>query len=313
VATVTNAEVDKAFYDSYRDPSGNLDPRLTDSKGQPRKLGNGPADAQFRREWSKIRKDLQEKKGCAPSSGGTPVGSVISGCPTTAPAANPDGPKFEPNKWNDATPPTPATASTPATPGSPGPIQNSTNCYAYALDSRTGHPAGGKPQPGVASAGSTAASNSCADVTAATLSDGAPALPGDPPRVMQAPQCPYQVKNKLPPPAKKGYYLVALVTTSITSEQRDLSTTPPTFHEPDYHWYRQDSDGLWSHKPGHDTVQRVDSNGVSVTNPQTAAKVSKETVSVRTSSGPVNINVVTDYDKFCGYFYVKKGGSTTKP
>jgi hypothetical protein len=287
------AEVDQAFYDAHTDSAGHLDPRLVDPKtGAPRKLTKDPADAQFRREWSKVRKHLQQMKGCAPPSGGAPVGSTTSTCPPAS--TNPGGPPYEPGKWNDG-----------------GPVQESTNCYAYAMDSRTGHTPHNTPQPGVAS-GSPAATNSCADVTPAVLSDGAPAKPGDPPTILQAPQCPYQKKNKLPPPQKKGYYLVALVATSNTTEVVDKSTSPPTVKLPDYHWYRQDSDGLWSHKPGETEVRRVDSSGKPVTNPQTADRTTKQLETVSTPGGPVTVQTVLDYDQFCGYFYVKKGGAGVK-
>ena len=40
--------------------------------------------------------------------------------------------------------------------------------------------------------------------------------------------------------------------------------------ELDYHWYRQDSDGLWSHKPGKNEVKRVDNSGDLIVDPETA-------------------------------------------
>ena len=38
----------------------------------------------------------------------------------------------------------------------------------------------------------------------------------------------------------------------------------------DYHWYRQDSDGLWSHKPGTTPVTRFDNSNDLIIDPQTA-------------------------------------------
>lgn len=38
----------------------------------------------------------------------------------------------------------------------------------------------------------------------------------------------------------------------------------------DYHWYRQDSDGMWSHKPGITAVKRTDDSGHLIFDPQTA-------------------------------------------
>jgi len=38
----------------------------------------------------------------------------------------------------------------------------------------------------------------------------------------------------------------------------------------DYHWWRMDSDGYWSHKPGSTNVVNVDSSGKRITNPYLA-------------------------------------------
>ena len=38
----------------------------------------------------------------------------------------------------------------------------------------------------------------------------------------------------------------------------------------DYHWYRQNSDGLWSHKPGISEVKCVDNSGDLIVDPETA-------------------------------------------
>ncbi|OFA06927.1 hypothetical protein [Duganella sp. HH101] len=38
----------------------------------------------------------------------------------------------------------------------------------------------------------------------------------------------------------------------------------------DYHWYRQDSDGRWTHKPGQTRATNVDNSGVTISNPETA-------------------------------------------
>jgi len=140
------------------------------------------------------------------------------------------------------------------------PIQKSTNCYAYAVDDPNGHPLGGKPQPGV-KCGHPWKTVSCKDVTAASKCDG----------LIPAPN---------PPAPKAGYYPVALV------------SAPGV----DYHWYRLDNNGTWSHKPGHGTARNVDSSGKIITNPETADR-----------SGYPN------YSDFCGYFYVPKGGASSKP
>ncbi len=38
----------------------------------------------------------------------------------------------------------------------------------------------------------------------------------------------------------------------------------------DYHWYRQDSNGMWSHKPGQTKATNVDNSGNTIGNPETA-------------------------------------------
>lgn len=50
----------------------------------------------------------------------------------------------------------------------------------------------------------------------------------------------------------------------------------------DYHWYRLDSGGMWSHKPGKTQATNVDNSGKPISNPETANR------------GP--------YTDFCGYF-----------
>ena len=37
----------------------------------------------------------------------------------------------------------------------------------------------------------------------------------------------------------------------------------------DYHWYRQDQGGCWSHKPGHTAVRNVDNSGNRISDPRT--------------------------------------------
>ena len=58
----------------------------------------------------------------------------------------------------------------------------------------------------------------------------------------------------------------------------------------DYHFYRQDKDGYWSHKPGATKVKRKDTTDRPIYDPQLAARDNKES----------NLN----YDRFCGYMCV---------
>lgn len=55
----------------------------------------------------------------------------------------------------------------------------------------------------------------------------------------------------------------------------------------DYHWYRQDNTGCWSHKPGSTPVTPLDNNGNPITDPQTCAR------------GP--------YTAFCSYMTTRQG------
>ena len=66
----------------------------------------------------------------------------------------------------------------------------------------------------------------------------------------------------------------------------------------DFHWYRLDNNGRWSHKPGSTTVRDVDESGNKITNPETADR--------------------GIYTSFCGYFCVDKtavgiGGGNSCP
>ena len=61
----------------------------------------------------------------------------------------------------------------------------------------------------------------------------------------------------------------------------------------DYHFYRQDSNGYWSHKPGATYVTRVDASGRPIYDPQLASRIYPD-------SG-------LNYDNFCSYICAPKG------
>jgi hypothetical protein len=143
------------------------------------------------------------------------------------------------------------------------PVINSTNCYAYAANDPFGHSLG-KPQPGEHS-GHRFGDVDCPSIGDAAVSDG-------------------MIPGSNPPSPPSGYYPVALV-------------LDPAI---DYHWYRQDDDGFWSHKPGNSPATNVDASGNSIINPETADR------NYGTTSGP-------NYSVFCGYFYVPAGGIRTGP
>ena len=62
----------------------------------------------------------------------------------------------------------------------------------------------------------------------------------------------------------------------------------------DYHYYRQDRDGFWSHKDGSNKVKRYDAEGRAIWDPKTAAR------DYRSNGSFLN------YDKFCGYYCVPR-------
>lgn len=74
----------------------------------------------------------------------------------------------------------------------------------------------------------------------------------------------------------------------------------------DYHFYRQDSNGYWSHKPGGTNVTHLDATGRTIYNPELASRHYQ--------------NSGLDYSNFCGYLcapkstklYFKRGGYLTK-
>ena len=58
----------------------------------------------------------------------------------------------------------------------------------------------------------------------------------------------------------------------------------------DFHWYRLDQGGLWSHKPGETHVTRVDQAGNIIVDPRTAATGNYRFVTFMTSEcNTVNI------------------------
>jgi len=58
---------------------------------------------------------------------------------------------------------------------------------------------------------------------------------------------------------------------------------------PDYHWYRKDINGYWTHKPGGTQATNLDQSGVVITNPETANR--------------------GGYTQFGGYFFTSSSDS----
>ncbi len=133
------------------------------------------------------------------------------------------------------------------------PVQGTNNCYNYANNQATNTFA----QPGRAT-GHMYTSLSCAGVRPAAQSDGLVPCPN----------------FTAPLAGGQGWY-VALV---IWPNQ-------------DYHWYRQDNTGCWSHKPGGTPARNTDNAGNQITDPRTCNRgpytvfctfmVTKRTVHIR--------------------------------
>jgi len=147
-----------------------------------------------------------------------------------------------------------------------GEFQDDNNCYAYAVNDRQTRK-GCWPQPG-GNAGISYDqhySKPAHDHIWWAMRDG----------LLLAP-CMMQ---------QKGFYLVALAV--------DLKDGRWSGHNPGYHWWRQDSDGLWSHKPGANPVRREDESGNLIRNPRECDR--------------------GIYKHFVGFSWVPKGGLRVSP
>lgn len=129
-------------------------------------------------------------------------------------------------------------------------VQPHNNCYNYANNQITGTFA----QPGRASGHPITSLANCASPSAASVSDGLRSVPN----------------FSAPLAAGAGWYVALVVWPGA-----------------DFHWYRQDKVGCWSHKPGSTPARNVDSAGHAISDPMTANR------------GP--------YTQFCGYLVTKTG------
>jgi len=80
------------------------------------------------------------------------------------------------------------------------------------------------------------------------------------------------------PVPKPGHYLVALAVEGGHEDGEEIS----------YHWWRQDRDGFWSHKPGQCEPCRTDKDGKMICDPRLCNR--------------------GGYKLFVGYFHVPEGG-----
>lgn len=154
-----------------------------------------------------------------------------------------------------------------------GKIQNSNNCYSYAANDPLGHNLKCKPQPGLAAGmGMPQPPATCSDIAARAVADGF-------------------IVSDCDLPCNSGFYKVALFVDETVTGKWDT----------DYHWYRQDQGGCWSHKAGWRPASQVDASGHLITDPRTANR----------NYGPTEYGGQLDYHKFCDCFCVPQVGIRT--
>ena len=132
------------------------------------------------------------------------------------------------------------------------PYSHYANCYAYAMklerDPRTGAPFSSKPQPGDFSNNRLVRED----------------LIGEPDVVKD------NIMSKV---HTDSVYLglTIIEVDSVDYETHDESWLVALVYASDgtdYHWYRRDDDGIWSHKMGVTPVTRWDNSGNAITNPE---------------------------------------------
>ena len=139
-------------------------------------------------------------------------------------------------------------------------IKKTHNCYAYVLDIINSN-FKSKPQPGYSSGYSYISDNDirkCDKIFSRIKADN--------PTFIRS-----NYTEKCPLGYNKGY--LAIDDGSLTNDT-------------DYHFYRLDSSGLWSHKPGSTSVSTKNSNGKSIIAPHKSKRESNSHI----------------YNKSCGYF-----------
>lgn len=193
----------------------------------------------------------------------TPAPTPACGCDCLPPTGA--EPVYEPDKWNDE-----------------GAYQNTNNCYSYAADDYRIHLYDGLPRPGVAGGQYATYSPTCTLLMYNAELDGFEAcnkpVAGSP---IESDCTGYDCDK----PCPGGQYKVMLF--------RDPAGEPLA----EYHFYRQDQGGCWSHKRGHTAVTNLDSEGNLIGDPRTAKKNYPEAT----------------YDDPCGCLCVKRGTETEAP
>lgn len=117
-------------------------------------------------------------------------------------------------------------------------IKYNHNCYSYVLN-KIAASRKGKPQPGYYSGFSALADKDyrCQEFYKRLKRD-----------------VPSLYKTDFDIPCRKGFY-------------KGFIALDPKPSDQDYHFYRQDSNGYWSHKPGRNEAVDTDADGVKIKNP----------------------------------------------
>lgn len=139
-----------------------------------------------------------------------------------------------------------------------GTVQDRNNCYNYGNNKRTDTFA----QPGRAAGAQYTKPITCSGVHSAAAADGLTPLPS-------SGVCP------------SGKDKIAVVVAPCVAP----GCTAPYYSGNDYHWYRRDSSGMWSHKPGRTQATDRDNSNNTISNPESADRCGTYC-----------------YSEFCGYF-----------
>jgi hypothetical protein len=149
------------------------------------------------------------------------------------------------------------------------------NCYAYACDDPNPFRRGQHdfPQPGNAAGldSPDPFTYTCALLRSRAIADGLIAVPA----------------ANSEKPAPDGFYKVAL----FVAPGRD------------YHWYRQDPGGYWSHKLGGGPIRLEDASGRRIADPRLSDRSFEKLIDPQTNE-PAGQN----YNLFGGFFLVPQGG-----
>jgi RHS repeat-associated protein len=190
-------------------------------------------------------------------------------------------PKYEPKKWNK------------------DPYQKGNNCYAYGcndLDKKRKNK-DDQPQPGGGGTSPKAKGQyTCKSVTDAVIAQ----LGGDIKTATADKAC------------GQGCYKIALVVGDLMvlyKKGEKLKGPYTDIVGYDYHWYRQDSGGAWSHKGGTGPATNKDGANKDIWDPQTANRTSILSIGPSSRNKDVQKIDYINYNKFCGFFCIKNGVS----